>query len=253
MILLRMSPTFDMAPGDQPGLTYIGPQLDDPAWAEPWQSPWPEGDQRPLVLVGFSTTFQDHAAVLQAVIDALASLPVRALVTLGPSIAPNELRATENVRVVRSAPHNQVMEVASLVVTHGGYGTLARALAHKLPILALPQGRRPVRQCRAARRPRRGACPAPGADAARSPAQSSSCFPALPMPMPPLGWARRSAAKCARAGWSKCSRSWPRWVLGTSLLRDGLIRPLQLHHLAQRVAIDFPAPARRGSDSARRR
>lgn len=141
MILAAVSPTFDMAPGDGPGLTYIGPQLDDPAWAEPWQSPWPADDARPLVLVGFSTTFQDHAAVLQAVIDALASLPVRALVTLGPSIAPDELNATENVRVVPSAPHNQVMEVASLVVTHGGYGTLARALAHRLPILVLPQGR----------------------------------------------------------------------------------------------------------------
>jgi len=141
MILAAVSPSFDMAPGDQPGLTYIGPQLDDPAWAAPWRSPFPAGDTRPLVLVGFSTTFQDHAGVLQAVIDALSSLPVRALVTLGPSIEPGELNAADNVQVVSSAPHNQIMPEASLVITHGGYGTLTRALSHKLPILAMPQGR----------------------------------------------------------------------------------------------------------------
>jgi MGT family glycosyltransferase len=142
MILAAVSPSFDMAPpGDVPGLTYIGPQLDDPAWAERWQSPWPADDKRPLVLVGFSTTFQDHAGVLQNVIDALGTLPVRALVTLGPAIAPEELTARDNVVLVKSAPHNQVMQQASLVVTHGGYGTLTRALAHRLPLLVMPQGR----------------------------------------------------------------------------------------------------------------
>jgi MGT family glycosyltransferase len=142
MILAAVSPSFDMAPpGDTPGLTYIGPQLDDPAWAEQWQSPWPAGDKRPLVLVGFSTTFQDHAGVLQNVIDALGTLPVRALVTLGPAIASEELQARDNVALAVSAPHNQVMKQASLVVTHGGYGTLTRALAHRLPLLVMPQGR----------------------------------------------------------------------------------------------------------------
>jgi MGT family glycosyltransferase len=142
MILAAVSPSFDMAPpGDVPGLAYIGPQLDDPAWAEEWQSPWPYDDARPLVLVGFSTTFQDHTGVLQNVIDALGTLPVRALVTLGPAIAPDELQARDNVVLVASAPHNQVMQQAGLVVTHGGYGTLTRALAHRLPLLVMPQGR----------------------------------------------------------------------------------------------------------------
>lgn len=141
-VLMAVSRSFDFAPEqDPPGVAYVGPQLDDLAWTEPWQSPWPENDPRPLVIVGFSTTFQNQAGVLQTVIDALGTLPVRGLVTLGPTIAPEELAAPENVQVVPSAPHNAVMEHASLVVTHGGFGTLARALAHRLPILAMPQGR----------------------------------------------------------------------------------------------------------------
>lgn len=142
MILAAVSRSFDMAPEqDPPGLAYIGPQLDDPSWAGEWRSPWPAEDGRPLVLVGFSTTFQDHVGALQSVIDALAMLPVRALVTTGPAVDPAELSAPDHVAVVQSAPHNQVMEQACAVITHGGYGTLCRALAHRLPMLVMPQGR----------------------------------------------------------------------------------------------------------------
>ena len=33
------------------------------------------------------------------------------------------------------------MKQVSLVITHGGFGTLAKALANKLPALVMPQGR----------------------------------------------------------------------------------------------------------------
>ena len=50
-------------------------------------------------------------------------------------------RAPENVTLLHSAPHDAVMEEVSLVVTHGGHGTLCRALAHGLPLLVVPMGR----------------------------------------------------------------------------------------------------------------
>jgi UDP:flavonoid glycosyltransferase YjiC (YdhE family) len=93
------------------------------------------------VLVGFTTTYQNHAAVLQRLSDALATLPVRALITLGDTIYPDEIKPSENVALVHSAPHDQVMAQASLVVTHGGHGTVARALTHGLPMLVIPHGR----------------------------------------------------------------------------------------------------------------
>jgi UDP:flavonoid glycosyltransferase YjiC (YdhE family) len=93
------------------------------------------------VLVGFSTSFQNHAACLQRVIDALADLPVRVLVTLAGAILPDEVQARTNTVVVESAPHDVVMREASLVVTHGGHGTVMTALMHRLPMLVLPHGR----------------------------------------------------------------------------------------------------------------
>ena len=141
-LLLGTSRAFDFAPADLPAhVAYVGPQLDDPAWAAPWHSPWSAADPRPLVLVGFSTTFQGHVEVLQRLIDGAADLPVRLLVTLGDTIAPEELAPATNCRLVPNAPHNAVMPEASLVVTHGGHGTITRALMHGKPLIVVPHGR----------------------------------------------------------------------------------------------------------------
>ena len=66
---------------------YIGPILDDPAWVGSAPPLELEEDGRPLVVVGFSTTFQNQQAILQRVISALGTLDVRGLVTLGPAMA----------------------------------------------------------------------------------------------------------------------------------------------------------------------
>jgi hypothetical protein len=69
-------------------------------WAHAWRSPWSADDPRPLVLEGFSTSFQNHVRVLQRVIDAAAALP-RLLVTLGGSIAPHELTPSTKTRSMK--------------------------------------------------------------------------------------------------------------------------------------------------------
>ncbi|MBW8813896.1 MAG: glycosyltransferase family 1 protein [Caulobacterales bacterium] len=141
--LLATARAFDFTPAAlPPGLHYIGPQLDEPAWAAaPFALPWEAEDERPLIVVGFSTTFQNHAAVLQRVLDAAAELPVRVLVTLGGSIPAGDLQPPANARLVESAPHDAVMGKAAVVVTHGGHGTVTRALVHRRPLLVIPHGR----------------------------------------------------------------------------------------------------------------
>lgn len=140
--LLATSRAFDFPADSLPEkVRYVGPQLADPAWSASWISPWTGDDARPLVAVGFSTTFQNHAGVLQKIIDALEPLPVRVLVTLGGAIRENELRSGTNCVLVDSAPHSEVMAQSALFITHGGHGTVIRALAHRLPLLVIPHGR----------------------------------------------------------------------------------------------------------------
>jgi MGT family glycosyltransferase len=121
-----------------PNVRVTGPRLDDPAWAGDWTPP--AGDQ-PLVLVGMSSTYMDHGEVLQRAATALGSLPVRGLVTTGPSLPVEALDAPANVTVVERAPHTQVLRHASAVVTHAGHGTVIKSLAAGVPVVALPLGR----------------------------------------------------------------------------------------------------------------
>jgi UDP:flavonoid glycosyltransferase YjiC (YdhE family) len=91
------------------------------------------------VLVSLSTTFfpgQERA--LQSILDALAPLAVRALVTTGEAVDPARLRPPRNVDVQRLRPHGEVMPTVRLVIGHGGHSTTMRALSHDLPLLILP-------------------------------------------------------------------------------------------------------------------
>jgi UDP:flavonoid glycosyltransferase YjiC (YdhE family) len=141
-MLLLSSEAFDFPGPPLPAnVRYVGAQFDDPVWAAPWQSPWPDDDQRPLVLVAFSSTFQNQLPVLQRVATAMGQLPVRGLITLGPALAGQTLAAPDNVHVVASAPHAQIIPRARVVVSHCGHGTTLKALSLGKPLLCLPMGR----------------------------------------------------------------------------------------------------------------
>jgi len=45
------------------------------------------------------------------------------------------------VTVVQRAPHSQVLRHAAAIVTHAGHGTVIKALAAGVPVVALPLGR----------------------------------------------------------------------------------------------------------------
>jgi MGT family glycosyltransferase len=136
--LVMTSPAFDFPATLPPGARYVGPVLDDPAWAAPWTAP---ADDRPLILVGLSSTFQDQPACLQRIADALGTLRVHGLITTGPALDPSALSAPPNVTVVTSAPHTQVLNHAAAMVTHGGHGTVMKSLAAGVPMVVMPHGR----------------------------------------------------------------------------------------------------------------
>jgi MGT family glycosyltransferase len=88
-----------------------------------------------------STSEQGQADLLQRCVDAVAQLPVNAIVTTGPSIDPASVTAGPNTQVVRYVPHADILPSASLVITHAGAGTTMAALGHGVPLLCTPMGR----------------------------------------------------------------------------------------------------------------
>ena len=139
--LVLTSREFDFVPdGLPPHVRYVGPQLDDPAGLDEWSSSSSVEGQDPLVLVSLGSTYQRQEQPFARAVAALGTLPVRGLATYG-AIDPPAGPAPNNVTVIRSAPHAAVLPLASVVVCHGGHGTVMKALAHGLPVVVMPLGR----------------------------------------------------------------------------------------------------------------
>jgi MGT family glycosyltransferase len=117
----------------------VGPAFEP--YQKDWESPWPEENTDPLVLLSFSTSYMDQGALAQRALDAVAGLPVRALLTAGPALDASHLRIPANARTVAFVPHRAVLPHASLMVTHAGWQTVNAALADGVPLVCIPDAR----------------------------------------------------------------------------------------------------------------
>jgi MGT family glycosyltransferase len=115
----------------------VGPR----AWDPPAEPPrWLQEIDRPVVLVTTSSGFQDDHRLVQVAVQALADEPVAVVATL-PAGDPAAMRVPANARVERFVPHGLVLDRAACAVTHGGMGATQKALAHAVPVCAVPFGR----------------------------------------------------------------------------------------------------------------
>lgn len=96
---------------------------------------------RPNILVACSTAFQDQRALVARCIEAMARLPLHAIVTLGPALEARELPRAANVTVVQFASHALLAPRCAAVICQGGHGTVLRALVAGTPVLCIPSGR----------------------------------------------------------------------------------------------------------------
>ncbi len=140
-ILIATSRAFDFDQDLPAPYRYVGPYFEDPPWTEDWTAPWAAEDHRPLVLVSFSTMYQGQEPALARTIEALGTLPVRGVVTLGPVLSPQDFPAPDNVIVTAKAPHAPILPLASAVVTHAGHASALRPLMAGAPVVAMPFGR----------------------------------------------------------------------------------------------------------------
>jgi len=148
-VLMLTGSAFDDPPPEASNVRYVGPVLEDLPADRALELP--PGDD-PLVVVGLSSSYMEQADLLRRIAAALSSLPVRGVITTGPAIDPDDVPASANVVVVRSAAHGELFSRADLIVTHAGHGTLIKAIAAGVPALCLPLGRdQPDNAARAAR------------------------------------------------------------------------------------------------------
>jgi MGT family glycosyltransferase len=139
--------------GISPDLAMVGtfPQLEYPRrWPEgvhvtgpmSFEVPHPDialppGDD-PLVLVAPSTAHDSRNHLVRTTLAALADEPVRIVATTNRVVPQSPIEVPDNAVLVEWLSYSQVMPAASLVISHGGHGTVARALSAGTPLLISP-------------------------------------------------------------------------------------------------------------------
>jgi len=138
LLLYMTAEPFEYPRRDWPeNVVMVGPC----AWDPPSDPPgWLEQITQPIVLVNTSTEFQNDGRLVQVALEALAEEPVAVVATL-PTGDPSDFQAPANAHVERFIPHGIVLERAACAVTHGGMGSTQKALAHGVPVCAVPFGR----------------------------------------------------------------------------------------------------------------
>jgi MGT family glycosyltransferase len=101
---------------------------------------FPEGDE-PTVLVGLSTTYANQRPMLESIVDALAGLTVRGLVTTAGMVDAAELTTPANVTVADYVQHSSVLDRTDVMVTHAGLGSIASAMSFGVPVVCMPVDR----------------------------------------------------------------------------------------------------------------
>ena len=97
----------------------------------------PPGDG-PMVLIAPSTAHDSGNHLVRTALEALAGEPVRVVATTNRVVPQSRIDVPANAILVDWLSYGQLMPVASLVISHGGHGTVARALGAGTPVLICP-------------------------------------------------------------------------------------------------------------------
>lgn len=150
---LGLAPTERFHGGISPDLALVGtfPQLEYPRRWPPgvevtgpmtFEQPHPEIElppgEEPLVLVAPSTAHDSRNHLVRTALAALAGEPVRVVATTNQVVPQSPIEIPANAILVDWLSYSQLMPAASLVISHGGHGTVCRALSAGTPLLISP-------------------------------------------------------------------------------------------------------------------
>lgn len=133
--LRELDPLADRVP---PSFHYVGPiaEARPPAL---WSPPWPQRDQRPLLLANFSSGFaSDQRSRLERTLAAVGGSARYRLLVSASAPALDGLALPRRAVIMPALPEAEVFPRTAVTVTHAGHGTVAAALTHAVPMVFLP-------------------------------------------------------------------------------------------------------------------
>ena len=111
----------------------IGRRIDSGKWRRP-------SNDKPVVYASLGTLFNDRPDFFMALFSAVRDLPVNLVASIGSRMQPEELGAIpDNVTVGPFQPQLDILDEASLFITHAGTGSVMEAIWFGVPMLCVPQ------------------------------------------------------------------------------------------------------------------
>ncbi len=101
--------------------------------------PWEKLTDKPLIYASLGTLQNKVPEIFQCIAEATAKLDVQLVISLGnPNNKPSDYNLPDTAIVVSFAPHQKLINKASVVITHAGMNTTLGALSSGVPIVAIP-------------------------------------------------------------------------------------------------------------------
>lgn len=139
--LCQQPAEFDFPRQELPAvLRYVGPlHPTEPAASQAAaEFPWDWLDGRPLVYASLGTLQNQLQQVFRSILQGLAGLNVQVVLALGRRDAVWNEPTPANARVVNYAPQLDLIERASVIVTHAGLNTALETLTRGKPMVCIP-------------------------------------------------------------------------------------------------------------------
>ncbi|MCS7466937.1 glycosyltransferase [Stieleria sp. ICT_E10.1] len=106
----------------------------------PVDFPWDRlSDDVPLIYASMGTLQNQIRRVFEMIAEACRELPVQLVISLGAKVTPDEYaHLPGNPITVGYAPQLELLQKASVCITHAGLNTALESIAHGVPMLAIP-------------------------------------------------------------------------------------------------------------------
>ncbi|HEY9708254.1 MAG TPA: glycosyltransferase, partial [Oculatellaceae cyanobacterium] len=137
--LSQQPPEFDFPRQQLPQCFHFTGPYHNPASREPVSFPFEKLTGQPLIYASMGTLQNRQQEIFQSIAEACVGLDAQLLISLGGGSSPDSLpKLPGQPLVVGYAPQLELLQKATLTITHAGMNTTLESLSNGVPMVAIP-------------------------------------------------------------------------------------------------------------------